>query len=98
MNKESTEYAHRRTNEPLETGMNQVKSALLLQEDPLIFRLYGELLFTSSNCILVADGSATSVGIFYPSYRGFFRTDVLSSQYRGAEALLDRCIDVRSVK
>src|SRR5712692_1845946 len=41
-------------------------------------------MFTSLNCILVADGSATSEGTLYSTYSGVIRTDVLSSQYRYA--------------
>jgi hypothetical protein len=44
-------------------------------------------MFTSPNCILVADGSATSEGTLYYTYSGFIRTDVLSSQYRKLERL-----------
>jgi hypothetical protein len=42
-----TEYAHRRTNRPLETRKNH--NELLLQEDPLIFMLSCEHMFTSAN-------------------------------------------------
>jgi hypothetical protein len=38
-------------------------------------------MFTSSHVTLVALPSATSEGILSPSYSGFFRTDVPSSQY-----------------
>jgi hypothetical protein len=55
---------------------------LLLQKDTLMFRLSCERMFTSLNCILVADGSATSEGTRSSTYSGFIRTDVLSSRYR----------------
>jgi hypothetical protein len=67
LNKTSTEYAHRRTNEPLETGMNRVQNALLLQKDALIFGLSCEHLLTSSHGILVAHPSATSENTLYPT-------------------------------
>jgi len=70
MNKARTEYAHRRTNKPLETRKNQ--NELLLQEDLLIFMLSGEHMFTSSNFTPGAHPSATSEGALSPSYSGFF--------------------------
>ena len=51
MNTARTKYAHRRTNKPLETRKNQ--NELLLQEDPLIFMLSCEHMFTSANFTLV---------------------------------------------
>src|SRR5258708_28538680 len=60
MNKARTEYAHRRSNKPLETRKNQ--NELLLQEDPLIFMLSCEHMFTSSNFTPGAHPSATSEG------------------------------------
>ena len=62
-------------------------NVLLLQKDTLLFRLSCERMFTSSNCILVADPSATSEGTLYSTYSGFIRTDVLSSQYNPAMSL-----------
>jgi hypothetical protein len=53
-------------------------------------RLSCERMFTSSNCILVADGSATSEGTLYSTYSGFIQTDVLSSQYSGGNEHLVR--------
>ncbi len=41
-----------------------------------------------SNFILVAHPSATSEGMLYPSYSGFFRTGVPSSQYKYARTSL----------
>jgi hypothetical protein len=79
MNKARTEYAHRRTNKPLETRKNH--NELLLQEDALMFLLQCEHLFTPSNFTLAARLFATSEGPLYRFYGGFFRTDVPSSQY-----------------
>jgi len=45
-------------------------------------------MFTSSNFTLVAHPSATSEGTLYLTYSGFFRTDVLCSQYRDPFATL----------
>ena len=67
MNKARTEYAHRRTYEPLETEMNQVQNALLLQKDMLIFGLSCEHTLTSSRVILFAHPSAISEGTLYPT-------------------------------
>ena len=83
MNKACTEYALRHTNKPLETRKNQ--NELLLQEDPLIFMLSCEYVFTSSNFTPGAHPSATSESTLSPSYSGFFRTDVPSSQYHHGE-------------
>ena len=80
MNTTRAEYAHRRTNKPLETRKNH--NELLLQEDPLIFMLSCEHMFTSANFTPVAHPFATNEGTLSPSYSSFFRTDVPSSQYR----------------
>jgi hypothetical protein len=47
-----------------------------------MFMLSCEHLFTSSHFTPGAHPSATSEGTLSPSYSGFFRTDVPSSQYR----------------
>jgi len=68
---------------PFETRKNHHE--LLLQEDTLIFLLHSEHIFTPPNFNLVADGCATSESSLYRSDGDFSRTDVLSSQYTGAE-------------
>jgi hypothetical protein len=75
-------FVHIRNHEPLETRKNQ--NELLLQEDRLLFLLQYKHLFMPSNFTSAACIFATSEGRPYRSDGGFSRTDIPSSQYRGA--------------
>ena len=90
LKKASTQTLHRRTHQPLERRKKQ--DELLLQEDAVSFVLQGQIRCLPFHFTWAAPLFATTAGMLSRIYSDFSRTDVPSSQYRGAwlEKALER--------